>query len=76
MLAIAGYVALIMEKNTKKGFIMFFLLELFSFFVRYKAMLMIQPLGGITWLTLTLIQIAEFENKQHYDVHNYHHKNS
>ena len=44
MLAIAGYVALIMEKNTKKGFIMFFLLELFSFFVRYKAMLMIQPL--------------------------------
>lgn len=59
MLAIAGYVALIMEKNTKKGFIMFFLLELFSFFVRYKAMLMIQPLGGITWLTLTLIQIAD-----------------
>lgn len=59
ILAVAGYLSLNLEENRKKAYISFFLLELLAFFVRYKAMLMVQPLGGIVWLGLTVLQIRK-----------------
>ena len=59
ILAISGYIALYLEENRKKGYVLFFVTELLAFCVRYKAMLMIQPLGGIVWLGLALVQLGK-----------------
>lgn len=59
ILAISGYIALYLEENRKKGYVLFFVTELLAFCVRYKAMLMIQPFGGIVWLGLALVQLGK-----------------
>ena len=50
---------ILQEENRKKGYVLFFVTELLAFCVRYKAMLMIQPLGGIVWLGLALVQLGK-----------------
>lgn len=54
LLAVAGYVGLILQKDRKKGLLFFFLLELLAFCVRSQAMLMIQPVGCATYGALCL----------------------
>ncbi len=46
LLAVAGYVCLLLREDSKKGLMMFFFFELAAFLLRDQAMLMIQPLGG------------------------------
>ena len=54
LLAIVGYVCLYSDFSPKTKHVMFFLLELFAFLLRYQAMLMIQPLGLLVFLSLQL----------------------
>lgn len=46
MLAMMGYVCLLLRKNQKDGLRFFVLFELLAFLLRSQAMLMIQPLGS------------------------------
>lgn len=55
MLASAGYACLLLQKNKKAGYILFFILNLLGFLLRSQAMLMVQPLG----LSAVLIVILE-----------------
>lgn len=55
LLAVAGYVCLLLRENSKKGLMMFFFFELASFLLRDQAMLMIQPLGAAAYLGICLI---------------------
>lgn len=50
LLAVTGYVVLLMLPDSRKKYSVFFLCELFAFLLRYQAMLMIQPLGLLTFL--------------------------
>lgn len=50
LLAVTGYVVLLMLSDSRKKYGVFFLCELFAFLLRYQAMLMIQPLGLLTFL--------------------------
>ncbi|MBE5851422.1 MAG: hypothetical protein E7299_00470 [Lachnospiraceae bacterium] len=54
LLAVTGYVALLMFSDSKTKYSIFFLCELFAFLLRYQAMLMIQPLGLLTFYGLLL----------------------
>lgn len=55
LLAIAGYVYLILHKQYKQGMLGFFILEMISYLLRDKAMLMIQPLGAVVFLTCLIL---------------------
>lgn len=50
LLAVAGYAALMGQKDTKKRWILFFILELLAYLLRGQAMLMVQPMGFLVWL--------------------------
>lgn len=54
LLAVAGYVCLLLREDSKKGLMMFFFFELAAFLLRDQAMLMIQPLGGAAYLGICL----------------------
>lgn len=58
LLAVAGYTALIGQKDTKKKWIVFFVLELLAYLLRSQAMLMIQPMGFLVW-TVSVFLSAE-----------------
>lgn len=49
LLAIAGYVCLLLEKRGKRGILKFALLELAALLLRDQSMLMIQPVGMAAW---------------------------
>lgn len=48
MLAITGYLCFLLYPEKKIRYILFFLLECFSFLLRSNAMLMVQPIGFLT----------------------------
>lgn len=56
LLAVAGYSSLILFQDNKKNTIVFFVLELLAFLLRTKAMLMIQPLGAVAFLSVCLLE--------------------
>lgn len=45
LLALSGYICLMVSRNPKKGLVLFGILSLFSFLMRRDSMLMVQPLG-------------------------------
>lgn len=55
MLAVAGYVCLLLREDCQKGLLLFFFFELAAFLLRDKAMLMIQPLGAAAYIGICLI---------------------
>lgn len=55
LLAIAGYCALVLQKNTKGRILLFFVLELLAFLLRSQAMLMVQPIGVGLYLVACLL---------------------
>lgn len=46
LLALAGYISLLLAKKQKEGFIFFIILEFLSFMLRSESMLLIQPIGA------------------------------
>lgn len=56
LMAIAGYLCLIIEGNSKRSNLFFFVLELLSFMLRKESMLMIVPLGVAVWAVHLLMQ--------------------
>lgn len=55
LLAVTGYLCLLLQKNPRKGLLFFFFFELMAFLLRSQSMLMIQPLGGAAYVGLCLI---------------------
>ena len=54
LLAIAGYVCLLSEKDDKKSLLLFAIFELFAFLLRSQAMLMIQAIGAPAYIGFVL----------------------
>lgn len=52
LLAMAGYVCILVHDNKKKGLLFFLLFEFLSYQLRNQAMLMLQPLGFAAVLTM------------------------
>lgn len=66
LLATAGYALLLIHFDEKRGILLFFLFELFSFLLREQAMLMIQPLGYTLCVGLYLVsKDKELKTKLH-----------
>lgn len=56
LLAATGYVCLILQKNSRKGWWLFFFFELVAFLLRSEAMLMVQPMGWAAYIGLCLVR--------------------
>ena len=54
LLAVTGYVCLILQKDFKRGWWFFFFFELAAFLLRSEAMLMVLPVGGYAYAGLCL----------------------
>lgn len=63
LLAVTGYVCFYLIDDSRTRLSVFFVLELFAFFIRRQAMLMIQPLGILTLLGLMLSDKISFISK-------------
>lgn len=59
LMAVSGYAVLLLQRNEKMGVCLFFVMELLAYFLRSHAMLMIQPLGGVVYLLLCLMENRE-----------------
>ena len=60
LLAVTGYVCFYLIDDSRKSLGVFFAAELLALFIRQQAMLMIQPLGMLTLLGLTLSDKTTF----------------
>ncbi len=63
LLALVGYVCLILKRSKKKGFILFFLFELLAILLRKNAMLMILPFGMAAYMGLCLGGLKDWKEK-------------
>lgn len=56
LLAVTGYICLIMQKSSRSSFCFFLFFELMAFLFRSEAMLMVQPLGGAAYIGICLVE--------------------
>ena len=61
VLAVGGYLWLLLDERKHRRYIFFFLFELFSLFLRYHSMLMMQMMGGVLFCVSLLVKLLRKE---------------
>lgn len=64
LLAIAGYVCLIMYEKSSSKFVCFVFFEIVANLIREKAMLMIQPMGYTCFVAVSIMELFSSTDKQ------------